>query len=375
LIVILSYPDDHHAERVARVLTTRGADFVQFDHAEFPRRASIACSMNSCGESSFLLTRHSGERIVDRAADEIDLARVTTIWKRRPDFVTPHESVTDPLCRKFIVEEGEATLYGLWDSLPCRWVPSRPGIERRADSKFWQLQLARELGFEIPPTLVSNSPREVMEFYRRHQGRIISKLISRAFKDHVWDEFFRLTEPVTRRDISYFSAVRYSPMVFQAYVPKQLELRITVVGTQVFAAELHTQYSHRTKHDSRRYDHFQTPIRIHELPPELSARCVQLVQRMELCYGTIDIVLTPDNRYVFLELNPNGQYLWIESATGLPITTAVADLLMSAPVSDSADVARCADSVNGIVPSLRSAASDPGRSLGASLSSRAPQPS
>jgi hypothetical protein len=331
--------------------------------------------MSARGKASYVLARHGAERFADRAADAVDLARVATIWKRRPDVVTPHESVTDPLCRKYIVEEGEATLYSLWESLPCRWVPSLPGIERRAESKFWQLQLAAELGFEIPPTLISNSPREVIEFYRQHQGRIISKLITRAFKDHVWDEFFRLTEPVTRRDISCLSAVRYSPMVFQAYVPKQLEVRITVVGARVFAAELHTQYSHRTKHDSRRYDHFQTPIRIHELPPELSARCVQLIRRLELCYGTIDLVLTPDNRYVFLEVNPNGQYLWTERGTGLPITSAVADLLMSVPASDSVDLGPSEDSVNGVGRDLQYAADGASRSSGAPFSSRLPQPS
>jgi glutathione synthase/RimK-type ligase-like ATP-grasp enzyme len=53
------------------------------------------------------------------------------------------------------------------------------------------------------------------------------------------------------------------------------------------------------------------------------------VERLGLCYGAIDMVLTPDGRYVFLEINPNGQYLWIEEAAGLPISDAICDLLMS----------------------------------------------
>jgi glutathione synthase/RimK-type ligase-like ATP-grasp enzyme len=56
---------------------------------------------------------------------------------------------------------------------------------------------------------------------------------------------------------------------------------------------------------------------------------VSLVKRLGLCYGTIDLVLTPDDRYVFLEINPNGQFLWIEQLTGLPISDAICDLLMS----------------------------------------------
>ena len=67
----------------------------------------------------------------------------------------------------------------------------------------------------------------------------------------------------------------------------------------------------------------------HDLPPEVQARCVRLVERLELCYGAIDMILTPDGRYVFLEINPSGQYLWIEKEAGLPISAAICDFLMA----------------------------------------------
>jgi glutathione synthase/RimK-type ligase-like ATP-grasp enzyme len=118
-------------------------------------------------------------------------------------------------------------------------------------------------------------------------------------------------------------------MILQAYVPKQLELRITVVGQQIFAAEIHSQQTHHTRHDWRRYDLSNTPHFPHELPLEVSERCIQLVNRLELCYGAIDMILTPDGQYVFLELNPSGQYGWIEQETGLPISSAICDFLMA----------------------------------------------
>ncbi|NJR75066.1 MAG: hypothetical protein HC773_18390 [Scytonema sp. CRU_2_7] len=128
------------------------------------------------------------------------------------------------------------------------------------------------------------------------------------------------------------------PNDFQAYIPKRLELRITVVGQQVFAAEIHSQETNHTRYDWRRYDHHKTPYFPHELPPEVEQRCVQLVEKLGLCYGAIDMILTPDGRYVFLEINPNGQYLWIELATGLPISDAICDLLISgSPINKPAD--------------------------------------
>ena len=139
----------------------------------------------------------------------------------------------------------------------------------------------------------------------------------------------RYTEIVSRRDVGYTDSVRYVPVLFQAYVPKRVELRVTVVGQQVFAAEIHSQASHRTRHDWRRYDFFKTIYLPHELPREVERRCLQLVERLGLCYGAIDMILTPDNHYVFLEINPNGQYLWIENETGLAISDALCDLLIS----------------------------------------------
>src|SRR5207249_969990 len=114
----------------------------------------------------------------------------------------------------------------------------------------------------------------------------------------------------------------------QSYVPKHVELRITVVGQLVFAAEIHSQESNHTRYDWRQYDFYETPYFVHKLPSAVASRCVQLVERLGLCYGAIDMILTPDERYVFLEINPNGQYLWVEEATGLPISEAICNLLM-----------------------------------------------
>lgn len=50
-------------------------------------------------------------------------------------------------------------------------------------------------------------------------------------------------------------------------------------------------------------------------------------ERMHLNFGCFDLIVTPDGEYVFLECNPNGQWLWVELATGLPIAEAIADFL------------------------------------------------
>jgi glutathione synthase/RimK-type ligase-like ATP-grasp enzyme len=321
VILILSEPRDEHASYVADLLRRRGADFRVFDPADFPARAEIALSYSSAG------CRH----VLRAGGDELDLDRLQGVWYRRPKAPVPHAEVTDRRTRDYLAEECKTFVHDAWEALDARWLPAAPSVIRRAEPKAAQLRIAGELGFELPPTLITNSPSEFLEFYRRHNGAVVFKLVGPAFARDIGDDFARYTEVVAKRDVGYARAVRFCPVIFQAYVPKRLELRVTVVGQQVFAAEIHSQQTNHTCHDWRRYDHGKTPYRPHALPADVRRLCLRLVERLGLAYGAIDFVVTPDGRYVFLEINPNGQYLWVELATGLPISDAICDLLLAGP--------------------------------------------
>ncbi len=319
MILILTNHDDEHANHIARKLDERGAEVVRFNPADFPAGAEI--SLSSAG-GGFATTLRSGDTC-------IDLGRVTAAWYRRPEPPIPAPTITDPTMHRYVTEECRAFVQDLWASLRCVWLPGPPSVIREAQHKASQLRVAQELGFELPPTLVTNSPADFRDFYRQHNGNVISKLAGTAFFNVSGTTYCRYTEIVSPRDVGYSHAVRHAPVIFQAYVPKRVELRITVVADQVFAAEIHSQATNHTRHDWRRYDLEQTPHQPHELPDEVARRCVRLVKTLGLQYGAIDMILTPDGRYVFIEINPNGQYLWIEELTGLPISDALCDLLMS----------------------------------------------
>jgi glutathione synthase/RimK-type ligase-like ATP-grasp enzyme len=320
MILILTEACDPHADLVAHKLRERGAELARFDPAQFPSKAEFSLSYSSAGEIAYLL----------RSEEEtVNLNRVQAIWYRRPQPPVAHERITNKLSRDYIQEDCNTFVQDVWNSLSCRWLPAPVSVIRRAQFKASQLKVAVELGFELPPTLFTNSPDEFLDFYRQHNGNIVSKLAGFSFFRTVGNTFSRYTEVVSKRDIGYANAIRYCPVIFQAYVPKRFELRVTVVGQETFAAEIHSQESNHTRYDWRRYDFYKTTHTIHRLPASMEERCIRLVERLGLCYGAIDMVLTPDGRYVFLEINPNGQYLWIEDATGLPISNAICDLLIS----------------------------------------------
>jgi hypothetical protein len=320
MILILTEPDDVHADAVIERLKARGVEWVRFNPADFPARASVSLGLESDGRMRSLL------RVGETA---VDLTRLRSVWYRRPQPPIPDEQIRDAAVRTFVADECHVFLRDLWHALDCRWLPGDPLAIRRAELKATQLRTAGELGLELPPTLVTNSPDEFLDFYRRHNGHVVTKLAGTSFHRSFGNTFMRFTEVVSKRDLGHVGAVRYCPVILQAYVPKRLELRITVVGHEVFAAEIHSQQTHHTRHDWRRYDLGHTPHRVHDLPPEVHEQCVRLVERLGLAYGAIDMILTPDGRYVFVEINPNGQYLWIEHKTGLPISAAVCEFLMN----------------------------------------------
>lgn len=320
MILILTETSDKHADLVSAKLSERGAEFTRFDPRQFPVQAALSLSYSPTGKVLPTLRTEAGV---------IDLDDLDAVWLRRPGLPVAHAEITDAFTRNYVEEECRNFLQDVWNAVGALWVPACPPVLRRAELKASQLQLASAVGFEIPPTLFTNDPDEVLAFHQEHNGNIISKLAETTFPRLALTRFCRYTEVVTRRDLGYLRAVRYCPLISQAYVPKQVELRITVVGRDVFPAEIHSQQTRRTRHDWRRYDFSGTVYKPHELPEDVTRCCLELVQRLGLCYGAIDMVRTPDGRYVFLEINPNGQYLWVEKATGLPISDAICDLLMS----------------------------------------------
>jgi hypothetical protein len=324
-IVILTEPYDGHLPAVAQHLQQRGVPFVVFDNAQFPVEAHLALT---CSETGTL--RHSLV-VLGEPRLTLDMAEISAVWDRRPGAPIVDARIADPALRGYIQRECSHFLHDVWHTLPCFWVPGTPDLVQRASYKVTQLTLAGRLGFEVPPTLVTNNPEEFVDFYRRYAGRIISKpfYYNTVYPspDTEKDFWGMHTRPVTAHDVGFATSLRFCPVIVQAYVPKCVELRITVVGSEIFACEIHSQVTYRTKHDWRRYDLAHTPHYIHDLPPEIGERCRLLVTMLGLCYGAIDMVLTPDGRYVFLEINPSGQFGWIEDITGLPISAAIAQLL------------------------------------------------
>ncbi|MGH9524289.1 MAG: hypothetical protein ACRD3E_17330, partial [Terriglobales bacterium] len=192
------------------------------------------------------------------------------------------------------------------------------------------LAVAAGLGFTIPRTVVTNQPSRAIEFYNENGGHIVSKNAEGLRVERNGETRRVFTYPVRRRDLANYQAVCQAPVVFQERIPKKIELRVTVVGRKVFAAGIASQNARQLQHDWRHYHDFggDQYYSVYDLPPKIEQLCVRVVEELGLCCGALDLIVTPDNEYVFLEINPNGQWAWIEDFTGMPIADAICDLLV-----------------------------------------------
>jgi glutathione synthase/RimK-type ligase-like ATP-grasp enzyme len=120
--------------------------------------------------------------------------------------------------------------------------------------------------------------------------------------------------------------VRWAPVIFQRYIEAEADIRVTVIGDELFAAAADVRCAGYPTDVRLNLDAAYVP---HQLPESIGAQLRRMVNELGLRYGAIDLRLTPDGRYVFLEINPAGQFLYIEQATGQKIAAALAALLAS----------------------------------------------
>ncbi len=256
------------------------------------------------------------------------LKDIKSILYRKEQEPKIDSAVKEESLRDFAKRESRVVLRSFYQSFNGLWI-NHPLRVRAASQKIYQLQKAKEVGFNIPSTLVTNQPKDLKEFYDKHKETgIIVKPLSFPIAEGQQEYYAFSTARVTEKDIGHMEEVQYSPTLFQEEVPKKYELRITVVGNKVFPCKIDSQISSKTELDWRFFEPGKpVPHEATSIPLEIEKKCVKIVKSLGLKFGAIDMIYTPDEKYVFLEINPSGMWGWIEELTGLPISKAIAQLL------------------------------------------------
>lgn len=318
-ILIITHSDDNESiTRVAEHIARNGGRTIRFDTDRYPTDVRLTAYYGRSGEERLTLTNEDGE---------FDLREVTAVWHRRLSFGAHLPAGLDKQLRHASIGEASAAAHGMLASLKAFRMDHLHHI-RHAENKQLQLQVARELGLEIPRTLTTNDPRAVHTFAETCEGGMVTKMLSSFAIYEEGKELVVFTNPVKPEDLEDLSGLSLCPATFQELLPKSLEIRATVVGHRVMSAAVDSQVSQRAVHDWRRDGvNMIQDWKPYQLPGDVEQKLLRLMDHFSLNYGAIDIILTPDNRHVFLELNPSGEFFWLERTPGLPISAAIADVL------------------------------------------------
>ncbi len=237
-------------------------------------------------------------------------------------------SVTDPAELRYCGDEWAAVLRSIYVALGDRWL-NAPANIAWADDKALQLAVADEVGLRVPPTVVTNDFDTAVDFMSG--GATVGKAFHTGFLDEADGEAGRVifTTRLDRGNRPTRESLSIAPVILQREIVKAYDVRVTVVGRRMFAATINSQINADTIVDWRRGSYPDLPHACHELPEEVASRCVSLVRLLGLRFAAIDLVLDRAGEYWFLEANPNGQWAWIESRTGLPIASAIVDELIA----------------------------------------------
>ncbi|MBO9554869.1 MvdC/MvdD family ATP grasp protein [Cellulomonas sp.] len=306
MIGIVSHDADLHTQEVTRHLDRLGAGHLLLDTSHVPTRTTLT-------------TRQHPDATWEARWGERDLSDVHAVWWRRPQPFVLHDAVTRPQDRGFALGECAAMVAGIWACLDAEWV-NEPDRDEAASRKMWQLQVASRAGLRVPRTLMTHDPAAARDFLAAEPGGAIYKSFSAT--PATWRE----TRPVRDVEVGMLDQVRYAPVIFQELVPGGRDVRATVVGDRVFAAEIRADRS--AYEFDFRIDSAHAPITEHRLPDDVERRLLDVMARLGLRYGAADFRVAPDGAHVFLEVNPAGQWLFVEYATGQPIAAALAELLV-----------------------------------------------
>jgi len=316
-VLIITEKFDPHADRVIDLFKQAGVKFFRLNTDDFHSDLLTAASSADC---NICFRDHFGRS--HRYPEE-----TLAVWHRKPIDPAPPLAIEDDAARKVVLQETIEFL-----SYPScidgvRWV-NNPHANLRAQRKFPQLRLARELGLTVPRTVVTNDPQQARAFQREVAGPLLCKSMkAHAFRDADATAFIFSRKVEPDEFLEAAEQMAHCPTLLQEYVAKDHELRVTIFGEKVFCCRIDSQNVSGAESDWRRVDPFKVPHRIVDLDARIEAALKRMMAAHDLSYGAFDLIVTPEGNPVFLELNPNGQWLWIELITGAPLSQAAFDLL------------------------------------------------
>ena len=311
-VLIVSTLADVATDEVVRRLAALGVPHKRLNTEDFPFSSTLTYRHDNRTERGWMA--FNGE----------PMPIPSSVWYRRLRTPPKPEGMDEGIYT-FCLQENRAALLGGIMGLAGRWM-SHPTAVWQAEYKPFQLSLAADLGFDVPRTIITNDPQEIRQAFTEFESMVV-KPVRTGYVTHEGQEFAIFTSRVLEQHLEELETARWSPAIYQALIPKRFDLRVTLVGKKLFCAAIDSQSDPAALVDWRQTDNPRLPHHPISLPGSVRDKLFRMMDSLHLTFAAIDMIQTTRGEYVFLEVNPSGQWLWLDDMLQFGISDAVAHWL------------------------------------------------
>jgi len=330
MIYIFSQPHDGSTNSVCRYLNYYGAEYIRIDENSKDEFSQLKDHLIQYDYEIGLRNQDGKERM--------------TFWFRRPlhnliDRIIDYSFTSEDVIAPKFNREGR---YFRSFELNFKWHQkryfasvldqdhARIGSLDHYVNKLDVLKSAQQCGLDIPETIVTSKKTELVNFYNEHDGNIITKsLFEVILGDGADKEGFYLD--CTTKKVQSLEDIpdTFFPTMFQSYVEKKYEIRVFFLKSKCYSAAIFSQNNEKTKLDFRNYDSaFMNRMVPYRLPKQQEECIAKLMKDVGLNSGSIDIIKGKDGMYYFLEINPVGQYGFVDVPCNYKLNEIIAQELI-----------------------------------------------
>lgn len=206
------------------------------------------------------------------------------------------------------------------------WLTTFQGIHV---SKLKMLNVAEKHGLSTPNTRIINNRMDLLDFYFQMEGKLISKPISDSRKSYLFkgDTYVILTNEFTEARILKLSEF-FFPALFQEKIEAEFEIRVFYLDGSFYPTAVLNSSPQKNIDKKLDSSSKHTHLVPYQLPAAIEKKLDAFMREVKLNTGCIDLLLSKEEDFVFIEVNPVGQYLAESKVCNYKIEKEIANWLI-----------------------------------------------
>lgn len=303
MIIVLSNSQDATADYLCSRLHSEKFNYIRLDTDNLIETVKLSYVSN---EISLIV---NGQKFKPK--------EIRSVWYRRPEPLKSNNNKdVDEGEKKHTLNEWSAMLDGYLSHIDTKLWINHPMNNALASSKLYQLGIAEELGLIIPKTLVTQEYSQLLDFYNECQNNLIIKPISHGYierKDPKKDTLIYTNEVTVEQINNNKELLSLCPTLFQEKIDKTCDVRVNVIDREIVAVAIYSSQNNLLQStDIRRNNMLDVKYEVISLPSSIKTKLLKICEFYKLRFAAIDMAIDKNNRWFFFEINPNGQWAWLD---------------------------------------------------------------